>query len=162
MRAVRLRPDLLRLRSCLAATYSAMQRFDEGNACFADAQGLRQAAPAVDRNVFDVECAMCLFLQNRAEEGLEILDRVVGEDPSNADARFYRGTMLLALGRYGEGWAEYEQRWNTKTFRSTSRAFPQPQWDGSPPNGRTILLWAAPGSGDTIQLVRYAPLLARA
>ena len=38
-------------------------------------------------------------------------------------------------------------------------SFPQPLWDGSSLSGKTILLWAEQGFGDTIQFVRYAPLV---
>jgi hypothetical protein len=39
------------------------------------------------------------------------------------------------------------------------RPFPHPRWDGSPLEGKTILLWCEQGVGDGIQFVRYAPLV---
>src|SRR6202034_393707 len=61
---------------------------------------------------------------------------------------------------YAEGLIEFEWRWRSPGFRAARRDFPQPMWDGSPLNGRRILLHAEAGIGDTIQLVRYVPMVA--
>jgi hypothetical protein len=65
--------------------------------------------------------------------------------------------LWLVQGNLEEGWPEYEWRWRCKD--AFERAFDQARWDGSPLNGRTILLHAEQGLGDTIQLVRYAPMV---
>ena len=42
---------------------------------------------------------------------------------------------------------------------SDSRSLIQPQWNGFPLNGRTILLITEQGFGDVMQFIRYAPVL---
>jgi Flp pilus assembly protein TadD len=67
---------------------------------------------------------------------------------------------LLQLGDFESGWEEYEWRWKCAEFKERLRAFEQPLWDGSSLENKTILLWADQGLGSTIQLARYAELLA--
>ncbi len=77
-----------------------------------------------------------------------------------AATRDAEGNLALALlgkGDYEHGLREYEWRWQTKEM--PPRKFTQPAWDGGPPGGKTILLYAEQGLGDTIQLIRYARLV---
>src|SRR5439155_12162790 len=66
---------------------------------------------------------------------------------------------LLLKGDFPAGWAEYEWRWRTRDAQPLRTD--KPAWDGSPPAGRTVLLTWEQGFGDTLQLVRYAPLVQR-
>ncbi len=79
--------------------------------------------------------------------------------PNYPDARWNRSLMLLQAGDFEQGWQEYEWRWQVEPL--SPRALSQPSWQGEPLAGKTILLYAEQGLGDTLQFVRYAPLVKR-
>ncbi|HYV36862.1 MAG TPA: hypothetical protein VE988_14230, partial [Gemmataceae bacterium] len=78
-------------------------------------------------------------------------------NPQFAEAYFNRATPRLLQGDFLGGWADYEWRWRRPAYPPPP--FRQPLWDGSPLAGKTILLWAEQGLGDTFQFIRYAPLV---
>jgi tetratricopeptide (TPR) repeat protein/glycosyltransferase involved in cell wall biosynthesis len=88
----------------------------------------------------------------RFEQGLVVR-------PDSAEARFYRAVELLRAGRLEEGFAEYEWRWRNPLFTSPRLHAELPAWDGEPMPGKTILLYTEQGLGDSIQFVRFAPLV---
>src|SRR5437660_118889 len=81
------------------------------------------------------------------------------QKPDFAAAHASRGLALLLTGDFTRGWAEYEWRWHCPEFAAQRFGGPQPAWDGGPLEGRTILLRAEQGLGDTLQFFRYVPLV---
>ncbi len=87
--------------------------------------------------------------------------RAVALRPDNADAHWAYGSLLLLNGDFAAGWPEFEWRWRRKTLPWPRRKIQQPLWDGSPLAGRTIYLHAEKSVGDTLQFIRYVPLVQR-
>jgi hypothetical protein len=98
---------------------------------------------------------------DRVPEAVADLRRAVALRPDFAEAHFELGMALLALGDFAAGWSEYEWRWATGAFAPSQRLFASRQWTGTQNlTGKTVLLHAEQGLGDTLQFVRYVPLVA--
>ncbi len=95
----------------------------------------------------------------RAEEACESYRAGLRRLPDHPALHFNLGTQLLLLGRYAEGWPEYE--WRTRLAVWGTRAAGR-FWRGEPTNGRPLVIRAEQGAGDTLQFVRLLkPLAAR-
>ncbi len=98
---------------------------------------------------------------DRPQEALIDLEIALAKAPDFPEAHFETALSRLTLGDFNGGWKAYEWRWKTGAFANQRRTFRQPLWLGDVPlSGRTILLHAEQGFGDTIQFIRYARLVA--
>jgi tetratricopeptide (TPR) repeat protein len=99
---------------------------------------------------------------DRLADALADFELAIRVAPDFPEARFEAGMARLTLGEFEAGFEAYEWRWKTGAFASYRKSFPSGPWLGDEsPNGKTILLWAEQGFGDTIQFIRYAPALVR-
>jgi len=101
---------------------------------------------------------LVLLTLGRAREALASLERSVAIAPGNAEAQWTKSIAHLLLGEFEEGWRLQEWRWQIQQMAGLARDFREPPWLGREPlAGRTILLHADQGFGDTLQMARYAP-----
>lgn len=93
--------------------------------------------------------------QRRLDEASAAFRRATELRPNFYLAEFNYGTTRLLAGDYLGGWAGYERR---EMIQDTPpRPFVAPRWNGEPMPGKTLLIYADQGFGDTIQFVRYLP-----
>lgn len=86
----------------------------------------------------------------------------IRQQPAHADSHWNLSLVLLSQGRFAEGWEEYEWRWRTRDFQNGHTRYPFPPWRGEALAGSRILIHTEQGVGDTIQFIRYVPLLVQA
>ncbi|MBM3582654.1 MAG: tetratricopeptide repeat protein, partial [Alphaproteobacteria bacterium] len=129
-------------------------RFDEGLAAIRRSLALR---PGWRESVL-LLASLCEE-NGQSDEAVAIYRQAIATNPDDAEAHFSLGCALLNQGAYAEGWREYEWRWSRDETRAHRPRFDMPPWDGSPLEGRTILLHAEQGAGDTFQFARFIPLV---
>lgn len=161
---------------------SIMLRFYEAGALFT--QGFLDDAAVSCRKLLALEPHNWQVLTNlgliaQAQDALEEAERhlrhVTTLAPGFLKARGHLGTVLLAMGRYEEGWRWYEDRWANFANADGTPCSPErpevplPQWRGETPEsairaesagvrGARLLVIAEQGHGDSLQFVRYLPM----
>ncbi len=96
---------------------------------------------------------------DRYDEAEQQARLVLAAAPEDVGAHVNLAMSLLARGRWAEGWAEYEWRERTVMLARQRRTSITPRWQGESLAGRVLLVNAEQGFGDTLQFVRYLPLL---
>jgi tetratricopeptide (TPR) repeat protein len=151
-RAVALNPD-----SALTAL-SLGYFYVKGGDIPAAADALRRAIKLDPKvHLSHVSLGSVLSLMGDWAGALECYERARTLCPNSADVSFYLGLLHLSLGNFALGWREHEEREGARRMR---KRFSQPQWKGEPLQGARILLHAEQGLGDTLQFIRYVPLVA--
>ena len=93
----------------------------------------------------------------RLDEALAVHDRVVALHPNFASGYWNRSQCLLLMDRYKEGFAQFE--WRKKRIEVANKYSPWSDWLGAEElAGKTLLIHAEQGLGDTLHFVRYAAL----
>ncbi len=91
------------------------------------------------------------------ERALDVYNQVLTKKPDYAPVHFSLASIYLAFGNYERGFEEYEWRW--KAYNEETKKYNRPIWQGEDIIGRTLLVYAEQGLGDTFQFIRYLKLL---
>jgi Flp pilus assembly protein TadD len=144
--ALRLRPGLADIHNNLGMALRQAGRLVEAEAEF------RAAPPEPDAlaNLSSVQKELGRFVE--AEATLRQALRIAPDSPV---LRYNWSLLMLLLGRVGEAWDGWEQRFRAGAI--PGRTFSEPQWQGDALADRTLLVHSEQGLGDVIQFARYLP-----
>ena len=151
-RAIALNPGFALAHSNLGNALHALNRYDEAALAYRRAIALQPGFADAWSNL-----GTTLHHAGLYEEGMAALRRAVALAPHHANAHSGLAILLLMRGDLGEGWEEYE--WRLQSTEVKGPRFPQRPWLGESLAGRHIHVQAEQGFGDTIQFVRYLPML---
>lgn len=147
---------LLGQRSHIYGNYGALERkrlrYAAAHTAYRRSQILKPNDSGTLYNVGNL-----LRAEYRLDEAVHVYKRALMIKMDAAGVHWNLALALLAAGQLGEGFREYEWRWLHENFPSKRRDFKQPMWDGSPLNGRTLLLHTEQGVGDVLQFLRFLP-----
>jgi tetratricopeptide (TPR) repeat protein len=156
-RAIALKPDFAEAHFNRGCVLNELQRFDEAILSYDKAIALKPDYTDVHSNR-----GVALKEMRRVDEALASYDRAIALNPDHFDAHWNRSLALLLVGRLQQAWPEYEWRrqkpdWIAGRLCPTA---PYRLWQvGDSIAGKTVLVSAEQGLGDTLQLCRYLKLL---
>lgn len=146
-------PNHINLYFELGNTYNLVNRLDESLAIYQDLDRLIPNNPSILYNI-----GFTLKKLGLLAESIPYYNRTLELNPDHAEAMFSRGLAYLVVGDFEKGWHGYEWRYS-RPSQGSLRTYDAPRWDGSDLQGKTILIHAEQGLGDTFQFIRYAKLV---
>lgn len=150
-RVVALHPSDADAWYTMGNTCAALDAHEEAERAYRRALELQPEDVRIYNNL-----TVTLQAQGRLDEAAALAAVGLAIDPGYGDLHYNRGLVLLLRGEFAEAWREFEHRFTTSDRTNPARPDVHPRWDGSSVAGRTILLAAEQGLGDTIQFVRFA------
>jgi ADP-heptose:LPS heptosyltransferase len=76
-------------------------------------------------------------------------EKALHHDPDTADAKWTMGLMAMQMGDFERGWALYDERWGSPSFKSPPLKTRLPEW--RPYRAyESVLVWCEQGIGDQL------------
>lgn len=146
--------DLADIDYQMGLSYAELGREATAEQAFADV-----LATDPKRHRAHLNYAVRLFRRGAYDGARTHYDRAIALSPDYAEAYFQRGQLRLLHGDFDGGWEDYDWRLKADVFRRHGQRAggDLPLWTGEPLDGRTLIIHAEQGLGDTIQFLRFVP-----
>jgi tetratricopeptide (TPR) repeat protein len=143
------------VRNNLGSVYRDTGRLEEAIEWFDQALALQPKFADAHNNR-----ASSLQALGRIDDAIAGYRAAIDARPNDEVAHVNLGITLLLKGDVETGWREYEWRWRDKERAQLLKRLGKPRWNGEQIKRQRLLLHAEQGFGDTIQFVRYLPMVA--
>lgn len=151
-KSLAIQKDQVSVLSNLGGALRALGQLDEAILCLEQALQIDSECVAAHYNL-----GLAIMDAREPEKALQYFEKVLELDPNHVEAAFDRSTCILQMGNLEQGFQLYESRFQYE--KRLIKPYKQPVWDGSPLKGKTLLLCAEQGFGDTLMFCRYIPLI---
>ena len=144
------------IQNAIGTCFKHENRIDEARHWFETAQD------GIPTNA-DIQNNLGTLYINEGKPGLafEYLDRAIATDPNHSQAHWNRSLSLLELGRYAEGWPEYDWGITAKVRQERQYTLPNtpslPFWNGE--KEARVVVYGEQGIGDEILFASMLPQL---
>ena len=150
-RALEREPDNAQTLSNLGNALKDMHRLDEAIGTLERAVTIAPKDAGIVYNL-----GIALKDAGRFDAALARYARALELRPDDPDIPWDIALALLAKPDFQRGWPAYEARWGLKD--NPPPRTQKPRWDGSPLDGKRLLLVSEQGFGDSLQFARFVPL----
>lgn len=157
--ALTLKPDYAEAHNNLGIALKKHGQLDDAVASYQRALSYR---PGYDDALSNLGVAYQAL--GKVDQAGECFRTLLTRRPEYAPARYNLALCLLLQGNYADGLELYESRLQGGPADEATRAMQArlaaiPRWQNQDLHGKTLLVWAEQGLGDTLMMLRYLPLL---
>lgn len=149
--ALRLKPDSYEALINLGALQKDLQLYDQAQLTLGRAATLSSARPEAWHNLAKVHEE-----RGELELALRFFEQALSLSPLHPEIRLNRSLLLIQLERFGDGWDEYESRWENQG-ESLAPPISIPKWTGTSSPGKKLLIYGEQGIGDQIMFASCIP-----
>lgn len=129
----------------------------------AEARALLEALNQADPHDTETLYNLVLVLQSQGDAAASFtyLDAALARHPQDGRFHWAHAFIRLLAGDFARGWPAHEWRWHPTVAATERPRHGCSAWAGEDLTGKTLLLFAEQGLGDSIQFLRFVPQAAR-